>query len=95
VAGRALSIDDARRRAGPCDDAEFDAAFEVASDAGLLQIVDGAIDFRHALVRDAYYADLAQLQTDSAATLAAARDLGENGEPELAGEAAPASADRR
>jgi DNA-binding SARP family transcriptional activator len=87
VAGRALSIDDARRRAGPRDDAEFDAAFEVASDAGLLQIVDGAIDFRHALVRDAYYADLAQLQRIRLHA-AAARDLGENGEPELAGEAA-------
>jgi DNA-binding SARP family transcriptional activator len=87
VAGRALSIDDARRRTGPSDDAEFDAAFESASDAGLLQIADGAIDFRHALVRDAYYADLAQLQ-QIRLHAAAARDLDENGEPELAGEAA-------
>jgi tetratricopeptide (TPR) repeat protein len=87
VAGRALSIDEARRRVGPSDDAELDAAFESASDAGLLQIADGAIDFRHALVRDAYYADLAQLQRIRLHA-AAARDLDENGEPELAGEAA-------
>ena len=87
MAGRALSIDEARRRVGPSDDAELDAAFESASDAGLLQIADGAIDFRHALVRDAYYADLAQLQRIRLHA-AAARDLDENGEPELAGEAA-------
>jgi DNA-binding SARP family transcriptional activator/tetratricopeptide (TPR) repeat protein len=86
VAGRALSIEDARRRAGPCDDAEFDAAFEGASDAGLLQ-VDGALDFRHALVRDAYYADLPELQRIRLHA-AAARDLDENGEPDLADEAA-------
>ncbi|MBB5160418.1 AAA family ATPase [Mycobacterium sp. AZCC_0083] len=87
VAGRALSIEDARRRAGPEDDAQFDAVFEAASDAGLLQIVNGKIDFRHALVRDAYYADLPQLQRIRLHA-GAARDLDENGEPELAGEAA-------
>jgi tetratricopeptide (TPR) repeat protein len=83
VAGRALRIEDARRRAGPADDAEFEAG----ADAGLLQIVDGAIDFRHALLRDAYYADLPELQRIRLHA-AAARDLDENGEPELAGEAA-------
>lgn len=87
VAGRALPIEDARRRAGTRDDAEFDAAFQSASDAGLLQVVDGAVGFRHALVRDAYYADLPELQRIRLHG-AAARDLGENGEPELAGEAA-------
>ena len=87
VAGRALRIEDACRRAGGCDGPEFDAAFEAASDAGLLQIVDGAIDFRHALVREAYYADLPQLQRIRLHA-AAARDLDENGGPELAGEAA-------
>jgi DNA-binding SARP family transcriptional activator len=87
VAGRALRIEDAHRRAGPRDDAEFDAAFEAAGDAGLLQIVDGAIDYRHALVRDAYYADLPELQRIRLHA-AAARDLDDNGAPELAGEAA-------
>ncbi len=87
VAGRALTIENARRRARPRDDAEFDAAFQAAGDAGLLQIVDGALDFRHALVRDAYYADLPELHR-MRLHAAAARDLDENGEPELAGEAA-------
>jgi DNA-binding SARP family transcriptional activator len=87
VAGRALGIDDACRRADAHDDADFDAAFEAAADAGLLQIVDGTIDFRHALLRDAYYTDLPQLQRIRLHA-AAARDLDENGEPELAGEAA-------
>jgi DNA-binding SARP family transcriptional activator len=87
VAGRALSIDDTRRRARPRDDAEFDAAFERAADAGLLQIVEGKIDFRHALVRDAYYASLPELHRIRLHA-AAARDLDDNGEPELAGEAA-------
>jgi DNA-binding SARP family transcriptional activator/Tfp pilus assembly protein PilF len=87
VAGRALSIEDARRRAGPPDDAEFDTAFQGASDAGLLQVVEGALDFRHALVRDAYYADLPELQRIRLHA-AAARDIDENGEPELADEAA-------
>ncbi|MCW2660187.1 MAG: transcriptional activator domain [Mycobacterium sp.] len=87
VAGRPLSVEDARRRAGSPDDGEFDAAFEAAGDAGLLQIVDAAIDFRHALVRDAYYADLPELQR-MRLHAAAAHDIDENGEPELAGEAA-------
>ncbi|MFZ0907717.1 MAG: AAA family ATPase [Mycobacterium sp.] len=87
VAGRPLRIEDARRRTGSPDDAEFDAAFEAAGDAGLLQIADGAIDFRHALVRDAYYTDLPELQR-MRLHAAAARDIDENGEPELAGEAA-------
>jgi DNA-binding SARP family transcriptional activator/tetratricopeptide (TPR) repeat protein len=87
VAGRALRIEDARRRTGPPGDAQFDTAFEAAGDAGLLQIADGAIDFRHALVRDAYYADLPELQRIRLHA-AAARDIDENGEPELAGEAA-------
>jgi DNA-binding SARP family transcriptional activator len=87
VAGRALRIEDACRRAGACDGPEFDTAFEAASDAGLLQIVDGAIDFRHALVREAYYADLPQLQRIRLHAVAA-RDLDDNGGPELAGEAA-------
>jgi DNA-binding SARP family transcriptional activator/tetratricopeptide (TPR) repeat protein len=87
VAGRALRIDDACRRVRSCDDAEFDAAFEAASDAGLLQIIDGSIDFRHALVRDAYYADLPQLQRIRLHA-AAARDIADNGDPELADEAA-------
>lgn len=87
VAGCALRIEDARRRARPRDDAEFDAAFETAADAGLLQIVDGKIDFRHALMRDAYYADLPELHRIRLHA-SAARDLDENGEPELAGEAA-------
>jgi DNA-binding SARP family transcriptional activator/tetratricopeptide (TPR) repeat protein len=87
VAGRPLRIEDARRRTGPDDDAEFDAAFQAAADAGLLQIADGAIDFRHALVRDAYYTDLPELQRIRLHA-AAARDLDDNGEPELAGEAA-------
>lgn len=87
VAGRPLRIEDARRRTGSRGDSEFDAAFEAAGDAGLLQIVDGAIDFRHALVRDAYYTDMAELQR-MRLHAAAARDIDENGEPELAGEAA-------
>jgi DNA-binding SARP family transcriptional activator len=87
VAGRALRIEDAHRRTGPADHAEFDAAFQAAADAGLLQIVDGAIDFRHALMRDAYYADLPELQRIRLHA-AAAHDLDENGEPELAAEAA-------
>jgi DNA-binding SARP family transcriptional activator/tetratricopeptide (TPR) repeat protein len=87
VAGRALSIEDARRRARPSDDAEFDATFEGASNAGLLQIVDGKIDFRHALVRDAYYASLPELQRIRLHA-AAASDLDETGLPELAGETA-------
>lgn len=87
VAGRALRIEDACRNCEACDGPEFDAAFEAASDAGLLQIVDGAIDFRHALVREAYYADLPQLQRIRLHA-AAAHDLDKNGGPELAGEAA-------
>jgi tetratricopeptide (TPR) repeat protein len=87
VAGRALSIEDARRRARPHDDAEFDAAFQGASDAGLLQVVEGALDFRHALVRDAYYADLPELHRIRLHA-AAASDIDANGEPELADEAA-------
>jgi DNA-binding SARP family transcriptional activator/tetratricopeptide (TPR) repeat protein len=87
VAGRALSIVDARRRVGACTDTEFDGAYEGARDAGLLQVVDGMVGFRHALLRDAYYADLPELlRIRLHAT--AARDLDENGEPELAGEAA-------
>jgi len=87
VAGRPLSVNDVRRRAQPDDDAEFDGAFEGAHDAGLLLIVDGVVDFRHALLRDAYYADLPELLR-TRLHAAAARDIDENGEPELAGEAA-------
>lgn len=87
VAGRGLRIEDARRRTGPAGDAEFDAAFQAAADAGLLHIHGGAIDFRHALVRDAYYADLPELQRIRLHA-AAAHDLEANGEPELAAEAA-------
>jgi DNA-binding SARP family transcriptional activator/tetratricopeptide (TPR) repeat protein len=87
VAGRATGIDDVRRRHQQCDDAEFDAAFEGAHDAGLLTFADGMLDFRHALLREAYYADLPQLQR-TRLHAAAARDLDQNGEPELAGEAA-------
>jgi tetratricopeptide (TPR) repeat protein len=87
VAGRALSIEDARRRTGPRDDAEFDATFEDAGNAGLVQIIDGRIDFRHALLRDAYYASLPELQRIRLHA-AAASDLDETGLPELAGETA-------
>lgn len=87
VARRALRIDDACLRAGARGDDEFDTAFEAAADAGLLQIVDGAIDFRHALVRDAYYADLPQLQRIRLHA-AAARVLDESGKPEMSEEAA-------
>lgn len=86
VAGRPLSIDDVRRRL-PCETAEFDAAFDDAHDAGLVLITEGMLDFRHALLREAYYADIPEpLRTRLHA--AAARDLDEVGEPELAGEAA-------
>lgn len=87
VAGRMLSIDTLRRRTDARDVAEFDAAFQAAADAGLLQVCDGAVDFRHALVREAYYADLPDLLRIRLHG-AAARDLDDNGEPELAGEAA-------
>ncbi len=86
VAGRVVRLRSLRRAeafVGP----EFDAMFEAASDAGLLHIVDGTIDFRHALVREAYYADLPQLLRIRLHA-AAARDLDENCGPELAGEAA-------
>ena len=87
VAGRAMSVDDVRRRCEHGGDAGLDAAFESAQDAGLLQINDGMLDFQHALLREAFYADLpALLRTRLHG--AAARDLDENGEPELAGEAA-------
>jgi hypothetical protein len=87
VAGRPLSVNDIRRRAQTGSDADFDAAFEGAYDAGLLMIVDGVVDFRHTLLRDAYYADLPELLR-TRLHAAAARDIEENGEPELAGEAA-------
>jgi DNA-binding SARP family transcriptional activator/tetratricopeptide (TPR) repeat protein len=86
VAGRPLSIDDFRRRQR-CETADFDAAFDGAHDAGLVHVTEGMLDFRHALLRDAYYADISEpLRTRLHAT--AARDLDEVGEPELAGEAA-------
>jgi DNA-binding SARP family transcriptional activator/tetratricopeptide (TPR) repeat protein len=86
VAGRPLSIDDFRRRQR-CETADFDAAFDDAHDAGLVQLTEGMLDFRHALLREAYYADISEpLRTRLHA--AAARDLDEVGEPELAGEAA-------
>jgi DNA-binding SARP family transcriptional activator/tetratricopeptide (TPR) repeat protein len=86
VAGRPQSVDDLRRRQ-PCETAEFDAAFDAAHDAGLVLITHGMLDFRHALLREAYYADIPEpLRTRLHA--AAARDLDAIGEPELAGEAA-------
>jgi DNA-binding SARP family transcriptional activator len=87
VAGRALAIDEARRRVRPCADVEFETAFETARDAALLQVSEGMIDFRHALLREAYYSDLPELLRIRLHA-AAARDLAENCEPELAGEAA-------
>jgi tetratricopeptide (TPR) repeat protein len=87
VAGRPLSVDDTRRRYGRCDDAGVDAAFECAQDAGLLEINDGMLGFRHSLLREAYYADLPVLLR-SRLHAEAARDLDENAKPELAGEAA-------
>jgi tetratricopeptide (TPR) repeat protein len=87
VAGRPISVADARRRSEHGDDDGLDAAFESAQDAGLLQINDGMLDFQHALLREAFYADLPTLLRTRLHS-AAARDLDENGEPELAGEAA-------
>jgi DNA-binding SARP family transcriptional activator/tetratricopeptide (TPR) repeat protein len=87
VAGRAISLDDVRRRHEHRDDAELDGAFESAQDAGLLQINGGMLDFRHSLLREAYYADLPVLLRSRLHT-GAAHDLEKNGEPELAGEAA-------
>jgi DNA-binding SARP family transcriptional activator/tetratricopeptide (TPR) repeat protein len=87
VAGRALSVEDVRRRYDDVDDAGLDAAFDSAHDAGLLQITDDKIEFRHALLREAYYADLPALLRTRLHT-AAARDLDEHGDSELAGEAA-------
>ncbi len=87
VAGRPTRVEDIGRRSELGDDDALDAAFESAHDAGLLQINDGLLDFQHALLREAYYADLPALQR-ARLHRAAARDLDENGEPELAGEAA-------
>ena len=86
VAGRPLSVDELRRRKG-CEPAGFEEAFEEANDAGLVQLTEGALDFRHALLREAYYADISEpLRTRL--HLSAATSLDEVGEPELAGEAA-------
>ena len=87
VAGRAMSVDDIRRRTESYGDAEFDAAFQGAHDAHLLELADGKLDFRHALLREAYYADL-PLSLRTRLHAAAARDLDENGAPDLAAEAA-------
>ncbi|MDT5010189.1 MAG: hypothetical protein QOH57_1806, partial [Mycobacterium sp.] len=87
VAGRPLRIEDLRRRFEPCDDDTFYGTVQSAQDAGLLTIADGAVGFEHALLRDAYYAEIPDVQRVRLHT-GAATDLTENAAPELAGEAA-------
>jgi tetratricopeptide (TPR) repeat protein len=70
-----------------CDDTELDAAFDCAHDAGLLRVTEGMLYFRHALLRDAYYAELPELLRRRLHTVSA-HDIDRNGAPELAGDAA-------
>lgn len=88
VAGRFLTVEELRRRLPELvPDARLDDAVRLAEDAGLVGITGRRLDFCHALLRDAYYAELPELER-ARTHAAAALDLAETGGPERSGEAA-------
>lgn len=86
VAGRALSIEEACRRIGVTQ-IDLDIIFEQAHEAGLAVLAGDRLDFRHAMLRDAFYDDLPALMR-ARLHRAVAEDLIVGGGPERADEAA-------